>query len=75
NYVFKNNLPKNQTSFVKEYERLFMYFLFLKGAMIGLAGYHQVLSEDLVLKLIQSFTKALDSNADFRNLMENILDK
>ncbi|MFF5993793.1 flagellin lysine-N-methylase [Lysinibacillus sp. KU-BSD001] len=74
NYVFKNSLPQSQTSFIKEYKRLFMYFLFIKGTLIGMAGYHQVLSEEMVLKFVQSFTKALENNDAFLNFMENILD-
>ncbi|MCR6523193.1 flagellin lysine-N-methylase [Lysinibacillus capsici] len=75
NYVFKNSLPQSQMSFVKEYEQLFMWFLFIKGTLIGLGSYHQGLSEEIVLKFIQSFTKTLENNKDFRKLMKSILER
>jgi len=75
NYVFKNSLPQSQMSFVKEYEQLFMWFLFIKGTLIGLGSYHQGLSEEIILKFIQSFTKTLENNKDFRKLMKSILER
>ncbi|MCM0626377.1 flagellin lysine-N-methylase [Lysinibacillus sp. OL1_EC] len=73
NYLFKNTLPQNPSRFAKEYAQVLMCFLFLKATLIGMAGYHQTLSEEMVIKLIQSFTKTLENNAVFRDFMNKVL--
>lgn len=74
NYLFKNTFPQNPSRFNKEYTQVLMCFLFVKVSLIGMAGYHQTLSEEMVIKFIQSFTKTLENNPIFLDFMEKVLE-
>jgi len=60
NYAFMNTFPFNYLpSILDEYIMLSIHYLMLEIQLIGLASFHQGLNQDLVIKLISSFTKAI----------------
>lgn len=63
NHVFKSLFPftKNKSVF-DSYIMLVIHYSLLKMNLIGLAGYHKGLTDDIVIKLIQSFSKAIEYN-------------
>lgn len=63
NYVFKNLFPfgKNHTMF-EDFIMLILHYSLIKLHLIGMARFHKGLTEDLVITLIQSFSKSVEHN-------------
>jgi lysine-N-methylase len=47
----------------------------VKMQLIGMAGFHKGINENLVIKLIQSFGKTMEHNDNYRKDALNILQK
>ena len=62
NYIFTKFFPNSQNSFSKSYTMLAVNFSLIKLQLIGMANTHQGLTEELVIKCIQSYSKAVDHN-------------
>lgn len=66
NHVFKSLFPfTGEKSIFDSYMMLILYFALIKMHLIGMGGFHKGLTVELVLKLIQSFSKAVDHNQKY----------
>jgi lysine-N-methylase len=66
NYVYKNMFPLNNGYEVfKSYCLLTIHYSIIKVLLIGVSGYHEKLTNDIVLKVIQSFGKVIEHNGPF----------
>lgn len=62
NYVFTKLFPYSETNFQDSFMMLAISFSLIKLQLIGMSNTYKGLSEDLVIKCIQSFSKAMDHN-------------
>lgn len=62
NYIYKSLFSSGNMDIFDEYIMLTVHFSLIKYHLIGLAGFHQKLDEDLVIKLIQSYSKVVEHN-------------
>ncbi|MGE7922794.1 flagellin lysine-N-methylase [Viridibacillus arvi] len=65
NYVFKNFFPYDQTNLFESFVMLIVNVMMIKLHLIGMAGAHDGLSKDLVVKLVQSYSKTIDHNSNY----------
>lgn len=62
NHVFKNLFPFELKTLFDDYVMLIIHYSMIKLHLIGMAGFHQGLTTDLIIKLIQSFAKTVEHN-------------
>lgn len=67
NYVFQNMFPYNEEKFFDSYVMLVVQYSLIEVHLIGMANFHKGLTEELVIKLIQSFTRTVDHNRAYLN--------
>lgn len=65
NYVFARLFPFTEESIFDAYMMLILHYAIIKVHLIGMAGYNKGLNEDMVIKLISTFTKVVDHNTVF----------
>ncbi len=66
NYVFKNLFPfTSDKSLFDAYMMLVIHYSLIKMHLIGMSGFRKGLTEDLVIKLIQSFAKTVEHNQKY----------
>ncbi|WP_426450514.1 flagellin lysine-N-methylase [Paenibacillus sp. S-38] len=65
NYVFKNCMPLDSAAPFESYTRMIMHYSLIKAHLVGMAGYHQGLDTDLVIKLVQSISKTFEHNTEY----------
>lgn len=70
NCVFKDSVTSN---FYFEYEAMKIRFLYMKVILMGMVSYHQTLSTEMVIKLIQATSKTFDTNQAYRDGLKEIL--
>lgn len=74
NYVYKNMFPLSGTSHLfDDYVMLVVHYSMIKLHLIGMAGFHQGLNTELVIKLIQSFAKTVEHNSLFLKKLFDLL--
>lgn len=67
NYVYNNLFPLSTGDILDEYTKLVFHYSLIKMLLIGIAGFHQGLSLELIVKLIQSFAKTIEHNPQYIN--------
>ena len=67
NYVFKNSFPfSKEDNFFDNYVLMVLHYALIKMHLIGLAAYYKAdFSEEIIIKLIQSFGKVIEHNQIF----------
>ncbi|MEG0450753.1 MAG: flagellin lysine-N-methylase, partial [Lysinibacillus sp.] len=60
NYVFKSLFPYDQPNLFESYVMLVVNISMIKLHLIGMAGQHKGLTTELVVKLIQSYSKTVE---------------
>lgn len=65
NYVFKNCMPVDQVSPFESYTRLILHYALIKLHLIGIAAKYEGLTDDLVVKLVQSMSKTFEHNSEY----------
>ncbi len=65
NYVFAKLFPFVDGAIFDAYMMLILHYAIIKVHLIGMAGYNKGLNEDIVIKLISTFTKVVDHNNVF----------
>lgn len=74
NHIFKGLFPiLSKGDVFQEYVKLIVNYSYIKTLLIGIAGFHQKLDEDIIIKLIYSFSRAIEHNKVFQNDMLNII--
>jgi lysine-N-methylase len=68
NYIFKNFFPFTAgNSVFDSYMMLVIHYALIKMHLIGMAGFQKGLTDELVIKLIQSFAKTVEHNQLYVN--------
>ncbi|MBO0589101.1 flagellin lysine-N-methylase [Sporosarcina sp. E16_8] len=73
NYVFTNLFPFDKKTITDSFAMLIINFSMIKLHLIGMAKYHKGLNNDLVIKLVQSYSKTIDHNNAYLKNVENLL--
>ncbi|WP_318615788.1 flagellin lysine-N-methylase [Sporosarcina sp. YIM B06819] len=73
NYVFTNLFPFDKKTVTDSFAILIINFSMIKLHLIGMAKYHNGLNNDLVIKLVQSYSKTIDHNNAYLKNVENLL--
>ncbi|MDA8228548.1 MAG: flagellin lysine-N-methylase [Desulfitobacterium hafniense] len=74
NYIFKSLFPSSPANICEEYLIMVVHYSMIKMQLIGLAGYHkESFDEEHIIKLIQSFSKAVEHNTSFISYMIDLL--
>jgi len=60
NYIFKNLYPVQYKKPFEDFIMLVVHYSLIKLHLTGMSGYHRGLTEELVVKLIQSFAKSME---------------
>ena len=74
NYVFKDLFPYDKATFMDSFVMLVINFSMIKMHLIGMAKYHKELNTDLVIKLIQSYSKTIEHNKTYFKNVEKLLE-
>lgn len=72
NFIFKNTFPKDTTNLFQQYTSLITHFILIKLHAIGIASQQNDLTESLLIKCIQSFSKTFEHNSQF---FKDVLDE
>ncbi len=67
NYVFARLFPFTDGSIFDAYVMLVLHYAIIKVHLIGMAGHNKGLNEEIVIRLISTFTKVVDHNTVFLN--------
>ncbi|MFJ7932834.1 flagellin lysine-N-methylase [Sporosarcina sp. NPDC096371] len=73
NYVFMNLFPFDKKTVTDSFAMLVINFSLIKLHLIGMAKYHEGLTTDLVVKLVQSYSKTIDHNTAYLKNVENLM--
>lgn len=74
NYVFKNLFPFTaEKSVFDSYMMLVIHYSLIKMHLIGIAGYQKGLTDEAVIKLIQSFAKTVEHNQLYLNEIADLM--
>jgi lysine-N-methylase len=74
NHVFKNLFPfSSEQNIFDNYVMLVVHYALIKMHLIGLAAFYQGLSDELVIKLIQSFAKIVEHNKQYLKQIFDLL--
>lgn len=74
NYVFKELFPiSSQGDVFQDYIKLIINYSYIKTLLIGMAGFNKKLDEDIIVRLIYSFSRAVEHNRVFLNNIFNII--
>lgn len=74
NYVFRRMFPlSGEDSPFGSYVMLVVHYAIIKLHLIGMSGYHQGLSDELVVKLIQSFSRVVEHSPQYIRKLYQIL--
>ena len=74
NHVFKNLFPcGGRKSVFDEYVSMVLHYALIKMHLIGMAAFHQVLTPDLAVRLIQTFSRTVEHNRTYLNRIEDLL--
>ncbi|RJQ40798.1 MAG: lysine-N-methylase [Nitrospiraceae bacterium] len=76
NYVFSNVFPCGLLPTVyDEYIALAVYYSLIKYHLIGMAGFHQGLNYDIVIELVQSFSRSFGHSREALNTLLEFLNR
>lgn len=73
-YVFEKLFPiKNNMYLVDDYMEMVLHYSLIKMHLIGMAAHHKGLTVEMVLKLIQCFTRAVDHSPQYLNNVKELM--
>jgi len=74
NYVFKNLFPFTaEKTLFDSYMMLVLHYSLIKMHLIGIAGYRKGLTDEIFIKLIQSFAKTVEHNQRYLNEIADLM--
>lgn len=66
NYIFKEMFPINsQDGVFDDYMKMTIHYSLIKMFLIGMAAYNKKLNEELIVKLVYSYSRAIEHNSIF----------
>ncbi|MED4139340.1 flagellin lysine-N-methylase [Priestia megaterium] len=75
NYVFKNLFPFGRKTIFNDYVILVIHYSMIKLHLIGMAGKEHGLNQEMVIKLIQSFSKTIEHNSLYLQMINSSLEQ
>lgn len=76
NYTFKNLVPiPVNKSYFEAFMVIVVHYALIKMLLIGMSGFHKGLTEELVIKLFQSFAKTVEHIPGYTELVLELLKK
>jgi lysine-N-methylase len=73
NHVFKNLFPLGGRGPFGEYVMLVIHYALIKMHLIGMAAFHKGLTDELVIRLIYSFSRVIEHNPIYLNRIFRLL--
>lgn len=74
NYVFKEMFPiASKEGAFDDYMKMVVHYSLVKMMLIGMSSYFKKLDEDIVIRLVYSFSRAIDHNQTFLYKAFNLL--
>ncbi|WP_289140211.1 flagellin lysine-N-methylase [uncultured Brevibacillus sp.] len=73
NYIFMNLFPYDQKKLFDSYVLLVVNFVLVKLHLIGMAKYHEGLTTEHVIKLVQSFTRTVNHDVRYLEDVKSVL--
>lgn len=74
NYIFKEVFPVlSKGGVFQDYVKLIVNYSYIKTLLIGMAGFYKKLDEEIVVRLIYSFSREIEHNNEFLDSMYNII--
>lgn len=73
NYVFKNMFPFDRKTVFDAYIMLVVHYALIKLILIGMSAFHKGLTPELVIKLIQSFSRTVEHNTAYLDRVLELL--
>lgn len=71
NYIFERCIPLDGDTLLESYERMTLYYKLIRVHLVGLANHNQGLTDEKIVKFIQSFSKVFDHNDEyFKGVLE-----
>lgn len=68
NHIFKELFPiSSKEGVFDDYMKLVIHYSLIKMLLIGMSAHYKQLNEDIIIKLIYSFSRAIDHNKVFLN--------
>ncbi|TVX89441.1 flagellin lysine-N-methylase [Paenibacillus agilis] len=74
NTIFSKAFPSDLSIIFKEYTAIMIYYALMKIHLVGVAGCHNGLDHDIVLRTIQSISKTMEHNAHFARSVIDLLE-
>lgn len=74
-YVFRTLFPLRYNSMLLHFREMVCNYLILKLLLLGMAAFHKKLDAQLVIKLIQSFTRVSAHNSSYLTTVISTLEK
>jgi lysine-N-methylase len=65
NYVFREVFPCEINDCFEHYVRLVLHYTIIKMHLIGIAAFNKGINLELIIKLIQSYAKAVEHDFDY----------
>lgn len=75
NYIFKNLFPYDQPNLFESYVMLVVHMSMIKMHLVGIAAEHRGLTEELVVKLIQSYSKVVEHSLTYLKNVREMLNE
>lgn len=73
NHIFKDIFPiVSKDSVFDDYVKLIVYYSIIKMMLIGMSAHYKELNEDMIIRLIYSFSRAIDHDKVFLNNILNL---
>jgi len=74
-HVFTDMFPLiSKEGVFEDYVKLIVHYGIIKMMLIGMSAYHKKLDEDMIIRLIYSFSRAIDSNITFSDKIFKLID-
>lgn len=65
NYVFERCIPIDGQTVSESFERMNLYYKLFRMHLIGLGNEHKELTDELIVRMVQSFSRIFDHNQEF----------
>lgn len=72
NYVYETLFPNVRGNVFTQYARMSMLYSLLRIHLVGVSGFYQGLSSEIMIKVIQSFTRVFEHNTSFMNMISEL---
>lgn len=75
NYIIKNFFPFSlKEKIFDEYVKLVIHYALIKVLLVGMAAYHKKLDKEIIVKLVYSFSRAIEHNNEFYEKIFKLLE-